>query len=125
MTPSSMDFRDLLERVLPLERLHGVSVLSAQQALRKGLAREVESAGQMLLEKLAPEARRRRAEDARPRDTATPVSSTLELPGPTEREGILLYPRAALPTRAPADLAQVRRLLHMEDLALLSDPRSS
>jgi diguanylate cyclase (GGDEF)-like protein len=125
MTPSTTEFRDLLERVLPLDRLHGVSVLSARQALRSGLARELESAGLMLLERLAPEARGRRAEDSRNRETLAPSSTTLELPGPTERDGILLYPRAALPSRAPADLAQVRRLLHMEDLALLSDPRSS
>ena len=124
MTPSTTDFRDLLERVLPLDRLQDVSALAARQALRTGLARELESAGLMLLERFAPESRGRRAEGSRNRET--PAAPTpLELPGPTERDGILLYPRAALPSRAPADLAQVRRLLHMEDLALLSDPRSS
>ena len=49
----------------------------------------------------------------------------MDLPGPTERDGILLYPRTILPTRASADLTQIRRLINMEDIGLLSDPRSS
>jgi diguanylate cyclase (GGDEF)-like protein len=126
-----IEFRDLLERVLPIDRLVPGERFRVQRALRSGVGRELESVALMAREQLGgasvrpPSAAASRQQELR---YARPEPSTavdLELPGPTERDGILLYPRAALPTRAPADLTQVRRLLHMEEVALLSDPRTS
>ena len=133
MRQQAIDFRELLERVLPLEHLPPIDRFHVQRALQSGLAREVEAAALMAMERLEDQGALRRISsdvDGRgqvlryqPRDTFEVI--TLELPGPVERDGILAYPRTSLPTKAPADLNQVRRLLRLEDIGILSDPRSS
>jgi diguanylate cyclase (GGDEF)-like protein len=133
MRQQPIDFRELLERVLPLEQLPAVDRFHVQRALRDGVTREVESAALMAMERLEDRGALRRISSSvsdrgqilsyQPRDSSEVI--TLELPGPVERDGVLVYPRASLPTRAPADLRQVRRLLRLEDIGILSDPRSS
>jgi len=49
---------------------------------------------------------------------------SVALPGPRGREGILVVPRASLPTQAQAGLDQVRRLMRLDEALLAGDPRS-
>ena len=133
MRQQAIDFRELLERVLPLQHLPTVDRLQVQRALQSGVAREVEEAGLMALERLEDQGAVRRLSTAaeqggrvvryHPADSSDII--TLELPGPRERDGVLGYARASLPTRAAADLQQVRRLLHLDDPAMIADPRSN
>jgi diguanylate cyclase (GGDEF)-like protein len=97
------------------------------------VAREVEAAALMALERLEDQGALRRLSSVVDRGGQVlryhPVDSseviTLELPGPLEQDGVFGYSRASLPTRAAADLQQVRRLLHLDDPGLITDPRSS
>ena len=132
MTRMPIGFRELLEQVLPLDRLPPPERLRVLEALKNGIPREVEAAALATMERLADRGALRRlssSEEAphqvRYQDTQSAAVIRVDLPRPTENDGILLYPRAILPTRAPADLGQVRQLLHWEDVGILSDPRSS
>ena len=125
-------FRELLEQVLPLDRLPLRERSRVQRALQSGIPRELEAAALMTMEHLVDRGTLRRltAPPDRPHQlryqhTESSDVISLEMPAPTERDGILLYPRAILPTRAPTDLTQVRQLLHWEDIGIMSDPRSS
>ncbi len=125
-------FRELLEQVLPLDRLPLPERSRVQRALKSGLPRELEAAALATMERLVDRGALRRltppTESPHQRRYQDPQSSAvirLDVPAPIERDGVLLYPRAVLPARAPADLSQVRQLLHWEDVGLLSDPRSS
>jgi diguanylate cyclase (GGDEF)-like protein len=119
--------------VLPLQHLPPVDRLQIQQALRGGLVREVEAAALMAMERLEDRgALRRLSSDTnglgrvvryQPRDTHAII--TLEMPGPLERDGVFAHLRAGLPGKAPADLNQVRRLMRLEEIGSMSDPRSS
>jgi diguanylate cyclase (GGDEF)-like protein len=125
-------FRELLEQVLPIERLALPERSQVQRALKSGLPRELEAAALMTMERLADRGalkRLRPPEDAPHQVRYQHVESSdvirIDLPAPAERDGILHYPRAILPARASADLSQVRQLLHWEDSGIMSDPRSS
>src|SRR5262245_15313121 len=125
-------FRELLEQVLPVERLPSTERSRIQRALRSGLPRELEAAALMTMERLVDDGRLRRlaspTEDPhqmRYQDTKSANVIRVELPAPAENDGVLLYPRAILPSRASADLTQIRRLLHWEDIGILSDPRNN
>jgi len=125
-------FRELLEHVLPVERLPLPARSQVQRALKSGLPQELEAVALMTLERLAERGALKRLEPAaesahqiryQHSDSADVIR--VDLPAPSEKDGVLLYPRAMLPTRASADLRQVRQLLHWEDRAMMSDPRSS
>jgi len=133
MRQQAIDFRELLERVLPLEHLPAGDRLHVQRALQSGLSREVEAAALMALEALEDQGALRRLSSTldgrgqvlryQPGDSFEII--TLELPGPVESDGVLWYARTSLPTKAPADLHQVRRLMRLDDVGMLADPRSS
>jgi diguanylate cyclase (GGDEF)-like protein len=133
MKRQPIGFRELLEQVLPVEQLPPLERLRVQRALHGGVAHELEAAALMAMERLEDLGTLARIPSAAPgesqalryrhRDSSHVI--TLLRPAVSERDGIVIHPRAALPTRAPADLNQVRRLLHLEDLGLASDPRSA
>jgi diguanylate cyclase (GGDEF)-like protein len=133
MSQQVIGFRELLERVLPLDRLPSLDRMRVQQALRVGLLHEVEAAALMAMERLEDQGALRRIGSPAAGNANVvrylPVDShdviTIERPAPREEEGVLAISRATLPGRAPADLSQVRRLLRLEGIGILSDPRGS
>ena len=132
MSQQVIDFRELLERVLPLDRLPAPDRMRVQQALRIGLLHEVEAAAMMAMDRLEDQGELRRISSPNggahvvryvPSDSRDVI--TIERPAPREEAGIVVVSRATLPGRAPADLSQVRRLLRLEGIGILSDPRGS
>src|SRR5262245_10289725 len=130
MSQQVIGFRELLERVLPLDRLASSDRMRVQQALRVGLLHEVEAAALMAMERLEDQGALRRIPSSASTEVNVvrylPADSrdviTIERPAPRDEEGILVISRATLPGRAPADLSQVRRLLRLEGIGILSDP---
>lgn len=131
MKQLDIGFRELLERVLPLEELPPADRLRVQRALRGGITREIEDAALLTIERLEEGGALRRVPAPpnggatvmrfQPRDALELI--TVHLPGPETLGGITSYPRASLPARAQAGLDQVRRLLRLDDPTLVADPR--
>jgi diguanylate cyclase (GGDEF)-like protein len=132
MKQEHIGFRDLLERLLPVDELPPVDRMRVQKALRSGVAQEVERAAMHAIDLLEQQGSLRRL-PLEP-SAATPVVRyqrrgrqdviTLQLPGPRMRDGIRIQSRNALPTQAPARLDQVRRLIRLDDPLIFSDPRT-
>lgn len=126
-----IDFRELLERVLPLERLPLSERAAVQRALRSGVPGQIEEAGLFALRRLEASGALRRL--PAPSNGGGPVMRfqsrdrlqvfTVHLPGPARHDAWLVYPRSALPPQAQAGIEQVRRLIRVDDPALLTDPR--
>lgn len=130
MSPVSSDFRELLEEVLPLDRL----LLVERQGTRRNpgheVALELEHAAQLALQRLAAG----RVQAVTPAPGREPSTTSPAPIGPDavpgletgllEEDGLQVIPRAALPSKLPASLDQVRRLLRADEAALLSDPRT-
>jgi diguanylate cyclase (GGDEF)-like protein len=125
------DFRELIERVLPLDELPRGGGVQFRRAPWTGVSAEIERAGLLTLEKLGqrdaigrlgtPGSAGNRAAHHHRRDG--PEVATVEISGSREQDGLLLYPRTALPAQARGGLHQVRRLLRLDDPMLSSDPR--
>src|SRR5512144_847465 len=133
MKQQSIGFRDLLERLLPVEELPSVDRLRVQRALRSGIAIEVERAALRAIDLLEQQGAIRRlpAEVSagggpqvryQRRDEHDII--TLQLPGPRVRDGITIIAKSALPMQAPARLDQVRRLVRLDDPLTFADPRT-
>jgi diguanylate cyclase (GGDEF)-like protein len=130
MRQKAIDFRELLERLLPLHELPPTDRLRVQRALQAGVSSQLEQAALYALSRLEasgavrrlPTAEGRRALRWQTRDSLEVI--TLELPGPLGREGLLLVPRSSLPAQAQTGLDQVRRLLRLDEAMLAADPRS-
>jgi len=131
MRQQTIDFRQLLERLLPLDELPQVDRLRVQRAIQSGITDQLQMAALYALSRLEesgavrrmpPPTDRRGVLRWQTRDRLEVI--TLELPGPREREGLLLVPRASLPAQAQTGLDQVRRLLRLDEALLASDPRS-
>ena len=132
MKQQQIGFRDLLERLLPLDELPSVDRLRVQRALRSGIAVEVERAAmraidlleqQGALKRLPPELGAGRPTVRYQRRDQHDVI-TLQLPGPQVRDGITIVAKNALPMQAPARLDQVRRLVRLDDPLTFADPRT-
>jgi len=133
MQQKPIDFRELLERLLPLDQLRLPDRESVQRALRSGVTRQIEDAALFALRQLEHSGAVRRV----PSETGAgePVVRyqsrdrldvfALHLPGPVRRDGWLIYPRAALPLQIRTGIEQVRQLLRIDDPALLADPPSA
>ena len=130
MKQKSIDFRELLQRLLPLDELPPSDRLSIHRALATGVGAQIEQVALAALGQLERAGALRRL----PPDARNPARVsyqraggmdviTLQVPGTQQRDGFLLYPRAALPAQAPAGLDQVRRLLRLDDPSALGDPR--
>ncbi len=131
MRQKAVDFRELLERLLPLGELPWDDHLRVTRALRTGITAELEQAAMLTLSRLEQTGAVRRVPAAgnggpvlryQARDTLELF--TLHLPGGREREGLVLVPHARLPAQAQTSLEQVRRLLRLDEALLSSDPRS-
>jgi diguanylate cyclase (GGDEF)-like protein len=132
MKQKHIGFRDLLERLLPIEELPPVDRMRVQRALRSGVSNEVEQAAMHAIDLLEQQgALRRLPVEAQagsatvryqPRDRHDII--TLQMPGPRQHDGVIIQARSALPTQAPARLDQVRRLIRLDDPLIFSDPRT-
>jgi diguanylate cyclase (GGDEF)-like protein len=132
MKQKHIGFRDLLERLLPVDELPPVDRMRVQRALRSGVATEVERAALHAIDLLEQQGSLRRL-PAEPSSAGPTVRYqprgqidiiTLQLPGPRQRDGVVIQPRSGLPTQAPARLDQVRRLIRLDDPLIFSDPRT-
>ncbi len=132
MKQQPIGFRDLLERLLPVEELPSVDRLRVQRALRSGIAVEVERAAMRAIDLLEQQGAIKRLPAEvmaggpmvryQKRDQHDVI--TLQLPGPRVRDGITIVSKSALPMQAPARLDQVRRLVRLDDPLTFSDPRT-
>jgi diguanylate cyclase (GGDEF)-like protein len=132
MKQQHIGFRDLLERLLPVDELPSVDRLRVQRALRSGIAIEVERAALRAMDLLEQQGALRRIPAEAPggapvvryqrRDQHDII--TLELPGPRVRDGVTILAKSALPMQAPARLDQVRRLVRLDDPLTFADPRT-
>ena len=104
----AIDFRELLERVLPLEQLHPGDRSQVERALRSGVSREVEAAALLAMEQLedrgalrriAPSHGHERVTRFQPRDSHDII--TVEIPEVVEKDGVFAHPRSRLPHKAP------------------------
>lgn len=130
MKQREIGFRELLERLLPVEELPPVDRLRVQRALRSGVAQELERAALHALDLLEQQGSLRRlpvpGHEAFVRYQARNNLDVITLPlaAPRVRDGVVSHPRSALPTQAPARLDQVRRLIRLDDPLVFSDPRT-
>jgi diguanylate cyclase (GGDEF)-like protein len=131
MRQKAIDFRELMEHLLPLDELPPADRLRVQRALQTGISAQLEQAALFTLSRLEETGAVHRLPTLengkrilrwQTRDALDVI--TLELPGPREREGLLTVPRSSLPGQAQASLDQVRRLLRLDEAMLASDPRS-
>jgi diguanylate cyclase (GGDEF)-like protein len=129
MKQRDIGFRELLERVLPLETLTAADRSRVERALSSGVSREIENAALSTIERLAEGGALRRVPMPsngpgtvlryQPRDTLEMI--TLHLPAPIMLPGVLAYPRSGLPTRVIARLDQLRLLLRLDDPTVVAE----
>ena len=132
MKQKQIGFRDLLERLLPIEELAPGDRMRVQRALRSGLAVELERAALHAIDALEQQGSLKRLPVegingqpmVRYQARGQHDVITVQLPGPRVRDGVSIQPRSALPTAAPARLDQVRRLIRLDDPLIFSDPRT-
>lgn len=131
MLQKAIDFRQLVERLLPLQEMPASDRQRVQRALESGLSARLEEAAQYLLSRLELSGAARRlpaeADDRRVvrwqlRDSLDQIA--IELPGARAQEGLVEVPRPGLGTQAQAGLEQVRRLLRLDEAMLAADPRT-
>ncbi len=133
MKQEYIDFRQLLERLLPLERLPAADRLRVQRALTSGVAQQIEAAAMIALAQLEqlgalrriPAVANAHGPVVRYQNDVGIDVITVPVPGPREQAGVRIHPRSLLPAQAQASLEQVRRLLRLDDPMLLADPRQS
>ncbi|HKQ56711.1 MAG TPA: hypothetical protein VJY35_02480, partial [Candidatus Eisenbacteria bacterium] len=130
MKQRDIGFRELLERVLPLEDLAPADRSRVQRALNSGIARDIESAALSTIERLAEGGALRRV----PTPSNGPAMIlrfqrpdaleliTVHMPGTTTLAGVTAYPRATLPASVLARLDQVRQLLRLDDPTVVANP---
>ncbi len=131
MLQKAIDFRQLVERLLPLQEMPTSDRQRVQRALETGLSGQLEEAAQYLLSRLevSGAARRMPADAAGQRILRWQLRDSLdqiaiELPAPREQEGLLEVPRPGLGSHAQAGIEQVRRLLRLDEAMLAADPRT-
>jgi diguanylate cyclase (GGDEF)-like protein len=130
MQQKDIDFRELLERVLPLDELPPADRLHVQRALRSGIAEHVEQAALHALAQLERHGAVRRI--ASPPNGSGPVLRyqpragidiiSIHAPAPRKRDELIFYPRASLPAQAHTTLHQVRRLLRLDEPLFMAEP---
>ena len=128
MKQQTIDFRELLERILPLDELMPYDRADVQRALAGGITAEIETAALFALSRLEQRGALRRVPAAGEGDALRYEQQnaltliTVPLPR-ADLQGVVRLHRAALPAQARATLEQVRRLLDVDDHLLLADPR--
>jgi diguanylate cyclase (GGDEF)-like protein len=129
MKQKTIDFRELLERLLPLDELPPASRFEVHRALQTGVVTQLERAAFLALSQLEQGGALKRLPPAgngggpvlryQTRNALDVIS--IELPATRPRHGILEFARAGLPAHARADIGPIRRLLALDD-SLVSDP---
>jgi diguanylate cyclase (GGDEF)-like protein len=129
MNQKTIDFRELLERLLPLDELPPASRLEVHRALQTGVIGQLEQAALLALSQLERRGTLKRLPPVgngggsmlryQSRDALDVIS--IELPAVQQREGIFAFPRASLPDHARADLGPIRHLLALDD-RMVSNP---
>jgi diguanylate cyclase (GGDEF)-like protein len=131
MQQKAIDFRELIEHLLPLDELPSTDRLRIRRALQTGISSQLEQAALYALARLEETGAVRRMPVSangqrtlrwQTRDSLGII--TLEQPGPLERAGLVVVPRSSLPGQAQAGIEQVRRLLRLDEAILAADPRS-
>jgi len=131
MKQRDIGFRELLERVLPLEELPAADRSRVERALSSGAAREIENAALSTIERLAEGGALRRLPSPpngggtvvrfQQRDALELITLHMPGPGPQTMAGVIAYPRAALPARVLTRLDQLRRMLRLDDPTVVAD----
>ena len=132
MPQEHIDFRRLLERVLPLDALPIAERAHVQRALATGVSEQIEQAALLALAQLEQRGLvSRLPADAnggsawvryQARDRLEII--TLRMPEPEVRDGVTIVPRASLPGQAQTALVHVRRLLRVDEPLFSNDPRT-
>ena len=132
MPQEHIDFRRLLERVLPLDALPIAERAHVQRALATGVSEQIEQAALLALAQLE----RRGVVSRLPADSNGGSAwvryqardrleiITLRLPEPQVRDGVRIIVRASLPGQAQTALVHVRRLLRVDEPLYSNDPRT-
>lgn len=132
MPQEHIDFRSLLERVLPLSALPSAERAQVQRALTTGVSEQIEQAALLALAELErhgavsrlPAEKNGGGETVRYQARDRLEIITLRLPEPEVRDGVRLVPRSSLPVQAQTALVHVRRLLRVDEPLFASDPRT-
>ena len=132
MSQEHIDFRSLLERVLPLEALPAAERAQVQRALTTGVSEQIEQAAMLALAQLErhgvvsrlPASANGQSGTIRYQTHNRLGIITLRMPELQVRDGVRLVPRATLPAQAQTALAHVRRLLRVDEPLFSSDPRT-
>jgi diguanylate cyclase (GGDEF)-like protein len=132
MNRKSIDFKELLERFLPLDVLPTADRLRIQRALRSGVTAQIEQASLHALRQLEQAGALTRV--ASPPGGSSEIIRyqtrgidliSLELPAPIEREGVVFHRRIALVARTQTTLDSVRQLLHLDDTPAYSSQEAA
>ena len=133
MQRKHINFRELLERLLPLEELPPADRSAVERALKSGVSGQLQQAALHAVRQLEQLGALRRL----PSVSTEGVPAlryqrregldviTIQLEGEPRRDGIVAHPRAALPLQAQASLDRVRRLLRLEDESMVAQPRAA
>ena len=132
MPQEHIDFRSLLERVLPLHALPAAERAQVQRALTTGVSEQIEQAALLALAQLErhglvsklPPSKNGNLGTVRYQTRDRLDIITLRLPQLEVRDGVRVVPRATLPAQAQTALAHVRRLLRVDEPLFSSDPRT-
>jgi len=131
MRQKAIDFRELIEQLLPLDELPSTDRLRVRRALQTGISAQLEHAALYALSRLEETGAVRRMPVTdngqrtlrwQTRDALGII--TIEQPDQLDRAGLLVVPRSSLPGHAQTGIEQVRRLLRLDEAMLASDPRS-
>jgi len=125
----SIDFRELLETLLPLDSLPPASRLEVQRALHSGITAQIERVALLALHELERQGTLRRIRGFNGEAPALRYESrqsfdiiTVQLQVPPRIEGVQAHLRALLPTHAEARLDRVRTLLSLDDALVFAPP---
>lgn len=133
MQRKHIDFRELLERLLPLEELPPADRSAVERALKSGVSGQLQQAALYAVRQLEQVGALRRLPSAQ--NGGPPALRyqrregldviTIQLAGEARHDGVQVHPRATLPLQARASLDRVRRLLRLDDDALIAQPRAA
>jgi diguanylate cyclase (GGDEF)-like protein len=131
MQQKTIDFRQLVERLMPLQELPSSDRVRVERALEAGVAVQLEEAARYLLSRLElsgaarrlpPDPAGRRLQRWQLRGSLDQIA--IESAAPREHEGLVEVPRPGLGANAQAGLEQIRRLLRLDEAMLAADPRT-
>ena len=124
MQRKHIDFRELLERLLPLEELPPADRSAVERALKSGVSGQLQQAALYAVRQLEQLGALKRL----PSNGGPPALRyqrregldviTIQLPGEARHDGIVVFPRATLPLQAQASLDRVQPITGCDVLEL-------